>query len=76
MYMRLSDLQQKMVINIQDGKHLGVIVDADIKESGEINYFVIATRHFFKRLFKNEAETNVTIKQIVKIGTDVILVDL
>ena len=74
--MRLSDLQLKMVINIQDGKHLGVITDADITQDGNINYFIVMQKHFFKRLCKSDAEVSVTIKQIVKIGEDVILVDL
>ena len=74
--MRLSDLQTKMVVNVKDGKHLGVIVDAEVSEAGQILYFVVMTRHLFKRLFKNEPEVNITIQQIVKIGTDVILVDL
>ena len=74
--MRLSDLQTKMVINIKDGKHLGIIVDADVTDTGIINYFVVSEKHFFKRLFKNEIETNVSIKEIVKIGEDVILVEL
>ncbi len=74
--MRLSDLQLKMVINIEDGKHLGVITDADITPEGNINYFIVMQKHFFKRLFKNDNEVSVTIKQIVKIGEDVILVDL
>lgn len=74
--MRLSDLQSKMVINVNDGKHLGIIVDAEISSNGEISYFTIMPRRFFRRLFKNEPEVNVTFKQISKIGEDVILVDL
>lgn len=74
--MRLSDLQSKMVINVKDGKHLGVIVDAEVSESGSINYFTIMPKHFFRRFFKNEPETNIVFKQIVKIGEDVILVEL
>ena len=74
--MRLSDLQLKMVVNIKDGKHLGNIIDADITDTGQINFFIVAPKHFFKRLFKNEIETNVSIKEIVKIGEDVILVEL
>ncbi len=74
--MRLSDLQSKMVININDGKHLGIISDAELNSDGSINYFSIMPRRFFKRLFKNEPEVNVTFKQIIKIGEDVILVDL
>lgn len=74
--MKLSDLQAKMVVNVKDGKHLGTIVDAEVNETGQIIYFTVMVRHLFKRIFKNEVEVNVTIQQIVKIGTDVILVDL
>jgi len=74
--LRLSDLQIKMVINVNDGKHLGVIVDAEVSESGTINYFVVMPKSFFKRLFKSNTETNIEISQIVKIGTDVILVKI
>lgn len=74
--MKLSDLQMKMVISVKDGKHLGQIIDADVNNDGQINYFVVMPKHFFRRLFKNEPETNVGIKEIVKIGEDVILVDL
>ena len=74
--MRLSDLQLKMVVNIKDGKHLGTIIDADITDTGQINFFIVAPKHFFKRLFKTEVEVNVKISEIVKIGTDVILVEI
>ena len=74
--MRLSDLQAKMVVNIKDGKHLGTIIDAEVNEMRQILYFTVMNRHFLKKLFKSEPEVNITIKQIVKIGTDVILVEL
>ena len=74
--MRLSDLQTKIVVNMKDGKHLGTIIDAEISECGQIIYCTVMVRHLFKRLFKSEPEVNVTISQIVKIGADVILVDL
>jgi len=74
--MRLSDLQTKMVINTNDGRHLGMIVDAEVSSTGQIQFFTIMTRRFFRRFFKNEPEVNVTVEQIVKIGEDVILVDL
>ncbi len=74
--MRLSDLQIKMVVNVKDGKHLGVISDAEINLKGQILYFTVMPKHFFRRFFKNEPEVNVMVEQIVKIGEDVILVDL
>ena len=74
--MRLSDLQAKMVVNIKDGKHLGTFIDAEVNEMGQILYFTVMNRRFLKKFFKSEPEVNITIKQIVKIGTDVILVEL
>lgn len=74
--MRLSDLQTKMVINTKTGKHLGIIIDAEMNESGQITYFTVISKHIFRRLFKNETEINVLVNQIIKIGEDVILVDL
>lgn len=74
--MRLSELQTKMIINTNDGRHLGVIGDAEITSTGQIKYFSVMPKRFFKRLFKNDTEVNVTFEQIVKIGEDVILVDL
>lgn len=74
--MHLSDLQTKMVINTNDGKHLGVIGDAEITSTGQIKYFSVMPKKFFRRLFRNDTEVNVTFEQIVKIGEDVILVDL
>lgn len=74
--MRLSDLQTKMVINTKDGKHLGVIIDAEINSAGQILYFNVRSRHFLRLFFKNEPEVSIKIEQIIKIGEDVILVDL
>ena len=64
-----------MVVNVNDGKHLGVIVDAELNSEGNIIYFLVMNKHFFRRFFKNEPEINVKFSQITKIGEDVILVD-
>ncbi len=74
--MRLSELQMKMVINVKDGKHLGIITDAEITEKGEITYFTVMPKHFFRRLFRNETKNDIKISQIIKIGEDVILVEI
>lgn len=73
--MRLADLQVKDIVNTKDGKKLGRIVDAEIDNKGQIVYFVIEQKKFF-RFFSSNLETNVTFNQIVKIGEDVILVEL
>ena len=74
--MRLSDLQAKIIINVNNGKQLGNLVDAEINNDGNIIYFVVMSRKFFRRFLNRESEITVTFKQIVKIGEDVILVDL
>lgn len=72
--MNLSDLQRKDIINIETGKKLGKIVDAQMNERGMIEFFVVMD-HKFWRFWKSSGEINVTINQIKKIGTDVILVN-
>ncbi len=72
--MNLSDLQRKDIINIETGKKLGKIVDAQMNERGMIEFFVVMD-HKFWRFWKSSGEINVTIDQIKKIGTDVILVN-
>ena len=74
--MKISELQDKEIINIKDGKNLGRIVDLEINDKGEIiNFFAIPKRTIF-RLFLSNKETIFNINNINKIGEDVILVDL
>ena len=73
--MRLSDLQSKDIVNILDGKNMGRIVDAEVDENGQIGYFVVEKRRFFRRFFSG-SDITVTIKEIKKIGSDVILVEI
>ena len=74
--MRISDLQTKDVINQGDGRNIGRIIDMDINEDGSINYFIVEPKKIMKKLNIYNSDTNINIKQIVKIGEDVILVDL
>ena len=73
--MRLSDLQVKDVVNTKDGKKLGKIMDAEIDSKGTIMYLAVEQKRFF-RFFSTNPEVNITFNQIVKIGEDVILVEL
>ena len=70
--MRLSDLQMKEIVNIVDGKRIGVIIDAVVDEKGVITNLVLEEKR--GRKFSRE-EYNILWKQIVKIGYDIILVD-
>ena len=70
--MRLSDLQRKEIVNIVDGKRVGIIIDVVVDEKGSINTLVLEDRR--GRKFSRE-EYNIMWSQIVKIGDDIILID-
>ena len=74
--MHLSDLQTKDVVNINDGKKIGRIIDAVINDTGIIEYLSIEKRGSLNNLFNKDNETTITLKQIKRIGEDVILVDI
>lgn len=73
--MRLSDLQNKTIINVKDGKNIGSIIDVNIDSEGNIESLVIELP---KRLlsFSKEEDYLVKWQEISKIGDDVILVDV
>ena len=72
--MYLSELQNKDIISIKSGVNLGRIVDVEINSEGYILGFVAEEKKFFRKVLKN-SELNFNFKDIVKIGTDVILVN-
>ncbi|MBR1416636.1 MAG: YlmC/YmxH family sporulation protein [Bacilli bacterium] len=74
--MKLSDLQEKDVVNVNDGRNVGRIIDAQIDESGKINYLVVDTKKGIRGFFSSYQELTITFDKIKRIGTDVILVDL
>lgn len=72
----MSDLQMKDIVNTMDGKKIGKICDLVVNENGEIQYLVVEPGKFLKKYAAFGVETNIKFSQIVKFGTDVILVDL
>lgn len=72
--MRLSELQDKDIINIRDGKKIGSIIDVNIDEEGKMKSLVVEESKF--ALFNSKNEMEVMWKQIEKIGEDVILVKI
>ena len=72
--MRLSELQDKDIINIRDGKKIGSIIDVNIDEEGEMKSLVVEESKFV--LFNSKNEMEVMWEQIEKIGEDVILVKM
>lgn len=73
--MRLSDLQNKDIVNTEDGKKIGKIIDVVIDETGNMKALVVQ-RIKVINIFSNSAELEVRWDQIKKIGEDVILVNL
>lgn len=75
--MRLSDLQTKYIVNVQDGKNIGNIIDVKIDEvSGGIESLVIEPNKNFFSFTKGKTDTEIGWKSIEKIGEDVILVNI
>ncbi|MBO5096053.1 MAG: YlmC/YmxH family sporulation protein [Bacilli bacterium] len=71
--MFLSDLQTKDIVNANDGKNLGKIIDVEINEDGQILNFLVEKRKFWK-FFSGNDEVNVSIRNIDTIGEDVIII--
>ena len=74
--MKLSELQDKDIVNINDGKKIGKIVDAKINNDGFIEYLVVDERRNIRNILSSNSDINISFKQIKRIGSDVILVEL
>ena len=72
--MRLSDLQNKTVINLFDGKNIGNIIDISVDEKGLTTVIIVEKHKFLISYFTNKKEVVIKWDQIEKIGEDVILV--
>lgn len=70
--MRLSELQLKEIINISNGKRIGIIVDVIIDTNGNIQKLVLEEKK--GRKFSKE-EYEILWSQIIKVGDDIILID-
>ena len=75
--MKISELQRKDIVNVNDGKVIGRIIDAIInEEDGSFEGFVIEKSKYIRSLFCSEEDTTIKFSQIKKLGSDVILVEL
>lgn len=74
--MNLSDLQSKDIINIKDGKRVGVIIDVILDSNGNLEALIVQKNKILSSIFPVKDELRVKWSQIKKIGEDVILVDV
>ncbi|KIL44806.1 YlmC/YmxH family sporulation protein [Jeotgalibacillus soli] len=73
--MRISELQQKDVVSVTDGRKLGPIADIDVNiKTGMIESIIIQGSGNWKGWFNRGGEIVIPWKDLVKIGNDVILV--
>lgn len=73
--MRLSEIQNKDVINLNSGMKVGNIIDIKINsETGKIESLILEKKKF-SSIFNSNDEIEIYWTQIDKIGEDVILVE-
>lgn len=73
---RYTDLRQKEVVNLCDGKRLGCICDVIVDVScGKIEAIVVPGQCGISSIFKGGKDIIVPWNKICKFGEDVILVD-
>lgn len=75
--LKVSELRMREVINVLDGRRLGLIKDIDIDvENGKINALVLPGPARVFGFFGREDEIIIPWEKIVRIGLDVILVEV
>lgn len=74
---KVSDLRMREVINVLDGKKLGNIIDIDLDmEKGKVMAFMLPGQVKGWSIFSKREEIVVPWEKIVRIGRDVILVEV
>lgn len=72
-----TDLREKEVINLVDGRKLGFIYDLEVNlEKGRIEALLVPGPGKFLGIFGKDNDFVISWKDIIKIGVDVILVEL
>lgn len=75
--MNLSDLQLKEIIDVSSGKRLGSIIDVIVDSRGFISKIMLDNRKSKGRIFSsNKEDVWIEWKNIIKLGDDIILVDV
>lgn len=72
--MRLSDIQDKDVVELKTGIKIGNIIDIKITTNGKIESLILEKRKYV-RLFSPSDEIEIPFNKIERIGEDVILIN-
>jgi len=74
---KISELRLRDVINVLDGKRLGTIKDIEIDlEAGKVRALVLPGNNRLLSIWGRNEEVIVPWEKIIKIGIDVILVEV
>ena len=75
--MNLSDLQLKEIVDISSGKRLGSIIDVIVDNKGFISKIMLDNKKTRGKIFStNKEDVSIEWKNIIKLGDDIILVDV
>jgi len=74
---KTSDLREKDVINILDGKKIGKVCDFEVDlQNGKVEAIIVPAPFSVGSLFSKDKDYVIPWTKIKKIGEDVILVEL
>ena len=74
--MRLSELQNKDIVDMETGKVIGDIIDVMFDVNGNLESLIVEKKKFLVSMFSSKDEFEVKWNQVEKIGEDVILVKI
>ncbi|WFA09642.1 YlmC/YmxH family sporulation protein [Tissierella sp. Yu-01] len=75
--LKLSDIREKEVINIYNGQRLGYVSDFEIDlDKGIVTGIILPGENKVMSFFSKTNDIFVDWKKIIKIGSDIILVNL
>ena len=73
--MRLSDLQNKDVIDMLTGEKIGNIIDVEISDLGMVSKLILYEKKGIIKSIRGTLDETILWDQIKKIGSDVILIN-
>lgn len=74
---KASELRQKEIISLSEGKRLGFASDIEINiETGYIEAIVLPSQSRFLGFFSKENDIVISWNKIKKIGADIILIEI
>lgn len=75
--LKLSDIREKEVINVYNGQRLGYVSDFEIDlDKGTVTGIILPGENKVMSLFSKTNDIFIDWKKIIKIGNDIILVNL